>query len=502
MVAADAPALAAFGSSRERFDSVLAFLESAEAAKLGHGELETALEQQGRELLRQLYQDHLDLRAHQEVRLQEVVDVQGVGRGAAEAGHERCLTTVFGDVQVRRIAYRSRGHDNLYPADGVLNLPTEKHSHGLRRLAAVEAARDSFDATVEAVHRASGQRMGKRQVEGLAQQAAADFVAFYEARQRPAGDAEDLVVLSCDGKGVIMRHDALRPVTAEAAANATTKLPTRLSRGEKRNRKRMAEVGAVYDATPAPRTPSDILPATDEERSEAAPGPSAKAKWLTASVVDDAACVVGRIFDEAQRRDPDRARTWVALVDGNNHQIRRIAAESKARDVNVAIVIDFIHVLEYLWAAAWCFHKEGDPTAEGWVRKHASAVLAGRATKVAGAIRRAATKAGLDPLERPSAERCAIYLTNKARYLDYPTALKEGWPIATGVIEGACRHLVKDRMDLTGARWGLDGAEAVLKLRALRSNGDFDEYWRYHLARERERLHESRYANKVIPRAA
>ena len=136
--------------------------------------------------------------------------------------------------------------------------------------------------------------MGKRQVEGLAQQAAADFVAFYEARQRPAGDAEDLVVLSCDGKGVIMRHDALRPVTAEAAANATTKLPTRLSRGEKRNRKRMAEVGAVYDATPAPRTPSDILPATDEERSEAAPGPSAKAKWLTASVVDDAACVVGR----------------------------------------------------------------------------------------------------------------------------------------------------------------------------------------------------------------
>jgi len=100
----------------------------------------------------------------------------------------------------------------------------------------------------------------------------------------------------------------------------------------------------------------------------------------------------------------------------------------------------------------------------------------------------------------PSA--CAAYLTNKARYLDYPTALKEGWPIATGVIEGACRHLVKDRMDLTGARWGLDGAEAVLKLRALRSNGDFDEYWAYHLTQERERVHESRYANKVIPRAA
>jgi hypothetical protein len=87
-------------------------------------------------------------------------------------------------------------------------------------------------------------------------------------------------------------------------------------------------------------------------------------------------------------------------------------------------------------------------------------------------------------------------------YLDYPTALKQGWPIATGIIEGACRHLVKDRMDLTGARWGLHGAEAVLKLRALRCNDDFDAYWRYHLAQEQRRIHRSRYADNVIPQAA
>jgi hypothetical protein len=91
---------------------------------------------------------------------------------------------------------------------------------------------------------------------------------------------------------------------------------------------------------------------------------------------------------------------------------------------------------------------------------------------------------------------------NKADYLDYPTALSSGWPIATGVIEGACRHLVKDRMDITGARWGTNGAEAVLKLRAVRANNDFEEYWRYHLDRERERNHASRYAEGVIPTAA
>ena len=98
--------------------------------------------------------------------------------------------------------------------------------------------------------------------------------------------------------------------------------------------------------------------------------------------------------------------------------------------------------------------------------------------------------------------RSCSQLTNKRRYLDYPKALKQGWPIATGVIEGACRHLVKDRMDITGARWGLDGAEAILKLRALRSNGDWDQYWTYHLSQEHHRIHETRYANEIIPQAA
>jgi len=121
---------------------------------------------------------------------------------------------------------------------------------------------------------------------------------------------------------------------------------------------------------------------------------------------------------------------------------------------------------------------------------------------VAGRIRRAATNAGLEPSRRAGIDACATYLTNKRLYLDYPKALKEGRPIATGVIEGACRHLIKDRMDITGARWGLDGADAVLKLRALCSNGDFDNYWAFHVAQERRRVHESRYAKGVIPRAA
>ncbi len=264
----------------------------------------------------------------------------------------------------------------------------------------------------------------------------------------------------------------------------------------------MAEVGAVYDATPAVRTVADIMPATEAERERTQPGPSACHKWLVASVEQDAASVVGRIFDEAERRDPSHQRRWIALVDGNRHQLDRIAAEATSREVTVKVIVDFVPVLEYLWKAAWCFHPEADPAAETWVADKAREILRGRATRTAGAIRRTATNRNLTKTQRKGADDCAKYLTNLARYLDYPTALSNGWPIATGVIEGACRHLVKDHMDITGARWGLPGAEAVLKLRALRCNDDFHDYWSYHLDQERERIHRSRYADNIIPHAA
>jgi hypothetical protein len=167
-----------FAASRALFDSTLGFLDGAAAAGLEHAELETHLQQAGRELFRQLMQDHLHLRAQREQRLPEVTDAEQVTRGAVETGHTRALTTVFGEVAVTRPAYRRRGHANLYPADAALNLPVEKHSHGLRQLAALEATRGSFDDTAEAIERATGLRLGKRQAEQLAGRAAADVEDF------------------------------------------------------------------------------------------------------------------------------------------------------------------------------------------------------------------------------------------------------------------------------------------------------------------------------------
>jgi len=489
-----------FDQSRQRFEAVIDFLEGDEATALQHADLEDALQSDSRELFFLLFQDHLDLRALTEERL-VVADSDGASHGAVEAGHERVLTTIFGEVTVSRLAYRRRGHQNLHPADAALNLPEERHSHGLRRLAAIESSRGSFGGSVDAISRVTGVEVGKRQAEELTRRAAADFEAFYASRSQTQGKKGAVLVVSCDGKGIVMRPGGLRPATAKAAARANNKLETRLSRGEKRNRKRIAEVGAVYDLEPVPRTPADVL-ASGSGDATPKPAPKASNKWVTASVVDDAAQVIGRLFDEGERRDPEHKRCWVALVDGNQHQIDRIHAEAKARGLTIPIVIDFVHVLEYVWKAAWSFFCEGDPAAEVWVHDTLLAILQGDARQVAASIRRKATTRRMSLAERKGADTCATYLTNKAAYLDYPTALAAGWQIATGVIEGACRFLVADRMDITGARWSVDGAEAVLKLRALRSNGDFDAYFSFHLAQERRRVHESRYANGVIPRAA
>lgn len=487
-------------ASVAQFTKIRGFLADEAAAALEHSELEHYIHTEGLELLRLLLQDHFDLRATKEVRIEEVADADGVTRGAVETGHERDLTTIVGTVLVDRFAYRHRGRENLYPADGILNLPPERHSHGLRQLAAIEASRGSFEEAKDAIERATGVGVAKRQLEDLARAAAVDFDAFYEACARPVAEEQEVVVISADGKGIVMRPDGLRPATAAAATKSDNKLKGRLSKGEKRNRKRMAELGAVYSITPVPRTPADVMARSEKDRPK--PAPKAQNKWLTASIVDEAAEVIAKVFEEADRRDPTRRCDWVALVDGNNHQIDRIEVEAKTREIDITIVVDWVHVLEYIWSSAWSFFAEGDPAAEDWVHEKALAVLEGKAPIVAAAIRRKATTLDLDDDERRNADVCADYLLAKSAYLDYPTALEKGWPIATGVIEGACRHIVADRMDLTGARWSLGGAEAILKLRALRSNGEWERYWSFHMAQERKRVHESRYLGNLIPTAA
>jgi hypothetical protein len=442
-----------------------------------------------------MVQDHLDLRAAREqdaAREQRApaTGADGITRNRVEAGHRRMLATLFGTVQVTRCAWRRPGAGNLYPADAALSLPAPRHSHTLARLAVQESVRSSFETAHAAIAGRCGPVIGKRQAEQSVVNAAADIAAFYAARIPVPCTASTLLVISADSKGIVMRPGALRPATAKAAARQG-KMRTRLTAGEKPNRKRMATLACVYDADPAPRRPHDVIapPGGRHGSRKPRPRPRAKAKWLAGSVEHDPAEVIAAAFAQAEARDPQHRRKRVVLVDGAEHQLDLIRGEASRRGVTISIVIDLVHVLEYLWKAAWSLHAAGDPAAGDWVAVKALAILAGASARAAAEITAEADAAGLTDGQRNGADTCVRYLTGKQDFLRYDQALAAGWPIATGVIEGACRHLIGDRLDISGARWGLKGAEAVLTLRAVISSGDFDEYWRFHLAREHQRLY-------------
>ncbi len=494
---------ALFSAVREQVESMIGWARSDEALGLEHHVLEDRAMTDGMEVMRLLVQAHLDLRALREERRDDVTGADGAVRRTAEDGQERTRVMIFGEVTTSRIAYRKKGKENLYPQDAELSWGPRCSSAGVEKRAAEAIAAAPAERAAAQVSAAGAITLGKRQAEEIAVAVAADFDGFYKSRlpgPRPPGTG---LLITCDGSGFPVLPRALREATAKAAAarakaregNGWPDDPADL----RKSSKRIAELAAVADIPPAPRVPEDILtaifgpPRPRTDAAKPAPGPEAQGKTLFASVRRPAGDVIADAFAEADRRDPQHKRPWFAVIDGNNHQIATITALAAKRKAKVTILIDIIHVLQYLWKAAGSFFHSGDPDARAWVREQAARILAGSHRGVRAGIRRRATAFGYSPAERAGADECARYLENKQDYLDYPAFLKAGWPIASGLIEGAARWLIKDRMEITGARWSLDGAEAVLRLRALAGNADFDDYFDYHLKQEKLRNHDSRY---------
>jgi hypothetical protein len=225
----------------------------------------------------------------------------------------RTVETKFGEVELERNLYQSPGVSGLAPLDAAMELAAEKYSLEVRRIVAEESARASFGEVVELVKKQSGAEVPRRQVEELAQRAARDFDAFYQARLREPEDPEHLLILSFDGKGIAMRLDDLRDATRKAAEATPRRMHTRLAKGEKANRKRMAEVAAVYSLQAWPRTIADVLHGLSDKRDADRPRPTNKRVW--ASVEHTAQRVIDDAFAEALRRDPARRRRWVVLVE-------------------------------------------------------------------------------------------------------------------------------------------------------------------------------------------
>ena len=463
-----------------------------------HSAIEASLETDGRALLRWLLQEHWDNpgcgRVAEVVRGSDGV-VHSHQRDHMETGYK----SVCGAVRVARTGESQRGVSSVFPRDAQWNLPAQGYAHRLQKRVAAKAAKLAFASVAGDIATETGVRIGTRQVEQIVSAAAQDFDALYaqpcpEEVQRQAA-ATPLQVLTFDGKGVVMRQEALRKETRKRAeANGPT-APRGFHRQDQSNRTRMATVAGIYHIDRHVRRPHTVAQQCAPLRlvphnRRVAPKPVGKKRW--ASLEKSRQTVMETGCAEGQRRDPMHQAAWVVLVDGDLTQRADIEQTARAFGVRVVIMVDIMHVLEYLWKAAKAWWPPDAPQVAQWVGDKTLQLLQGEVKSIVRNFRRGATAKGMSATQREPMEQCATSLANHAASLNYPDSVAKGYPIATGVIEGACRHLGKDRMEITGARWGLEGGEAVLKLRALVINGDFDAYWDFHEQQEYQRNHRTK----------
>ncbi len=275
-----------FAAADAAYDALKQRLLGPAALASTEADIERLISVDGREVLRCLLQGHVEHRSATEPRVRVVGD-DGIERRHARDGASRAVKSVFGDVAVARKAYTARGCDARMPLDADLNLPPQTFSLELRRMIALTTSRNSYDETVTALGYSTGLRLGRRQVEEAARAASVDFDAFYAETELtvPPKDTGDVLVITTDGKGVVMLPDSLRPATRRAARKAKRKLKTRLSKGEKKGRKRMATVAAVYTVEPFARRAEDVMaglaPVRDASRRPRRPRPEHKRVWAS-----------------------------------------------------------------------------------------------------------------------------------------------------------------------------------------------------------------------------
>lgn len=472
-----------------------------EALAQDHAVVERAMMTFMHDLGRAYLQAIMDLRAAREVTAARPDSVPVLAQKRFRA---RKLETVFGSVSVTRRAWTWNREPAFMPADASLNLPPVVYSLTVSRMVAEQMA----DGSVERAHTAllaMGIHVPRRQCEENVVRMARDIDLFEALRPEAANDRsrEDapdprLLVMSCDGKGVRMIPSALREATAKALLPFCGPLEAdpMAPRPQRQHNKRMAALTAVWDQTLAPREPGQILAMLRREAGSQAAGklPAPENKRVYGSLEHDMADCIRRMFDKAEQRDPHHRRRWVVLTDGSSSQIEQIRRQAEARGVCVTIVLDLLHALHYVWKAARAVFGADTDGAKAWVARHTERLLSEPTVNVVAGMRQSATVRGVSATAKEQVKKATGYLSERAWLMHYDRYLKDGLPIATGVIEGACRFLVQDRLGLTGARWGLKTAEAVLKVRALLASGGWGDYCRFYELRERQRNHPVRSA--------
>lgn len=392
---------------------------------------------------------------------------------------KRDYFSIFGKLAFWRPYFYQKRLGGAAPLDAELSLGEDCYSDLVREVSEYLAVYSVYHKTSDILERLLGVSLSTRVVAVNLAEDAADVEAYYAQKVAPEPSTEaEILVIQADGKGVPM-------IMTETATDKV-----RLGKGEKRGRKKEAVVTGVYTIAPAVRTPEQVVSSFFDQTDVPGerPKPQNKHLWATLDGKDTA---LVRLARQAAPRQGSHIQDKVALCDGCEALQSRIAQQF----LDFTQVLDFIHANEYLWKVANSLFGETDEQRTEWVKSHTLQMLSGQTDQLITELRHLAQQSKIRVAQRTQLQKTANYFERNLPYMDYLTYLSKGWPIASGVIEGACRHFVKDRCELSGMRWLQIGAENLLRLRAVAENEDWDAYHLYRKQQRHRRLYGSPQAN-------
>ncbi len=400
--------------------------------------------------------------------------------------HRRPYLSIFGEIAIERTCY---GQDRVEaaPLDAQLHLPQRQYSYLLQQWLGSFVVDDAHAEASRKLGTILGLEIAVKASEDLNREQASDVEVFQDRLPIPDPAEEGpLLVVTADCKGVPLVRKALPPVEA-----TDTPLPAlanqRRGKGEKANKKKMAAVGAVYTIEPFVRKADDVIEEVMRKKARER-RPSPRNKRVRAELLVGKVALFLWLADEVIRRNPPGSKPVIFLSDGERALHDR---QSEYLPENTVCILDLFHVMERLWKVAWCFFDEQTQKhkAHQWVEDRLRRLLEGKVDSVIRGMRYQATQRGLKGQKKKTVWVAAEYFQRNRDRMKYDEYLAAGYPIGSGVVEGACRHLVKDRMERTGMRWLPSGAQAMLDLRATYLNGEWNAFWNFRVAQEDQRLY-------------
>jgi hypothetical protein len=389
----------------------------------------------------------------------------------------RKYVSLFGDVRVCRAYYWRKGMGSQCPLDDQLSLPERSFSDLVQERISELTVVMTYEEAVTVFSKWLGWDLPKRSSEQMNADHAGDVSDYYETQSVPDTPTSDtILVVSADGKGIPMTRKDSPPPEA------------RRGRGEKKTAKKEATVTALYTITPYPRCSDDIIqalvPGYASEKSSLPPRPKPTHKQVFGTL-DGQKVAFEQLSKQVERRDSEHISHYIALTDGDRGLKNRVQLDLP----HFTLIVDIIHVTEYLWQAANTLLGETHPMRDVWMQDALRCLLEDDLDQLLNHLNY--QLAGLSKHKQTALKKVIRYLSNNRDYMHYQDYLAKGYPIGTGVIEGACRHLVKDRFERAGMRWSTLGAQVMLDLRAVYLNGDWHDFQRF----RRRQAHQQRYGS-------